>query len=173
MNPCPCGYYGDPDKECVCSSTQIMAYQKRLSGPLLDRIDLILNVSKVNHIQLLTNNTLDKKQHVEVYDHIMYARIRQVARYNSSNIYNASLSSADIKKQLKLSPEATKLLVSAAQRLALSARSYFKIIKVAQTIADLDTWPQDSVHRHASNQSAGTIEVAHIAEALQYRLASL
>jgi magnesium chelatase family protein len=171
MNPCPCGYYGDPDKECVCSSTQIMAYQKRLSGPLLDRIDLILNVSKVNHIQLLTKNTLDKKQHAEVYDRIMNARRRQEARYKSSNIYNASLSSADIKNQLKLSPEAAKLLVSASQRLALSARSYFKIIKIAQTIADLDTAPQAGLHDRLSDHHAVTIQVAHIAEALQYRLA--
>lgn len=63
MNPYLCDYNGDPDKECVCISTQIVAYQKKLSGPLLDRIDLILNVSKVSHIQLLTMNTLDKKQH--------------------------------------------------------------------------------------------------------------
>ena len=159
MNPCPCGYFEDPDKECVCSAVQIMAYQKRLSGPLLDRIDLILHVSKVNHNHLLTINTLNKKQHSKVFEHIIGAQVSQKMRYNSSNIYNASLSSSAIKKQLTIAPEARKLLLSASERLALTARSYFKIIKVAQTIADLDISSPDK-----------TIQAAHIAEALQYRM---
>lgn len=158
MNPCPCGYYGDPDKECHCSSTQIMAYQKRLSGPLLDRIDLILSVSKVNHNQLLEVKALNKKQHRKVFEHIMNAQKVQKSRYNSSNIYNASLPSSAIKTQLILSPEAGKFLLSASERLGLTARSYFKVIKVAQTISDLETGTHDR-----------TIQVAHIAEALQYR----
>lgn len=159
MNPCPCGYYGDTDKECSCSSTQILAYQKRLSGPLLDRIDLILNVSKVSHEDLLRSKSLQEKQQSKVFEHIMYAQNVQKVRYNSSNTYNASLSSADIKKQLTLSPEAATLLLQASGRLELTARSYFKVIKVAQTIADLDSDAKDK-----------TILPHHIAEALQYRM---
>jgi magnesium chelatase family protein len=158
MNPCPCGYYGDPDKECVCTSTQILAYQKRLSGPLLDRIDLILSVSKVPQKNLLIMNTLQENQHFKVFEHIMNAQQIQKNRYNSSNIYNASLSSAAIKRQLSLSPEAGKMLLKASERLGLTARSYFKTIKLAQTIADLDTDTTDK-----------TIQSHHIAEALQYR----
>jgi len=115
MNPCPCGYYGDSTKECSCSAQQIMAYQKRLSGPLLDRIDLILTVSKVNHNHLLDTKALNKKQHLKVFEHIISAQQVQKSRYSSSNIYNASLSSSAIKKQLVLSPEARKLLLTASQ----------------------------------------------------------
>jgi magnesium chelatase family protein len=165
MNPCPCGYYGDPDKECTCSSVQILAYQKRLSGPLLDRIDLILNVSKVSHESLLSSKALNKKQQSKVFEYIMSAQEVQKMRYNSSHIYNASLSSAAIKKHLTLSPAARKLLLSASAKLDLTARSYFKVIKVAQTIADLaDTDSEASVDR--------MILPAHIAEALQYRIGS-
>jgi len=158
MNPCPCGYYGDPDKECSCSATQILAYQKRLSGPLLDRIDLVIHVSKVNHEHLLDVKVLNKNQHPKVFEHIISAQSVQKVRYNSSNIYNASLSSATIKSMLVLSPAARKLLLSASKQLQLSARSYFKVIKVAQTIADLDSTTFDK-----------TIQSIHIAEALQYR----
>ena len=165
MNPCPCGYYGDVDKECSCSSTQILAYQKRLSGPLLDRIDLILSVSKVKHNQLLQIKTLNKKQQPKVFEHIMSAQEVQKVRYNSSNIYNASLSSAAIKKQLVLSPAARKLLLSASRQLELTARSYFKVIKVAQTIADLESSSPETTNSR-------TIQAAHIAEALQYRVSS-
>lgn len=170
MNPCPCGYFGDPDKECTCSSTQILAYQKRLSGPLLDRIDLILTVSKVDHTHLLTIEALHKTQQAEVFEHIMSAQLCQKMRYNSSIIYNGSLTSADIKKQLQLSPEARKLLLAASQRLALSARSYFKIIKVAQTIADLESRSKAFGQTQPRTDSPGVIQVAHIAEALQYRV---
>jgi len=155
MNPCPCGYYGDDSKECTCSSTQIMAYQKRLSGPLLDRIDMVITVSRLNHKQLLHQNTLKEKQHSKVFEYIMSAVTEQKNRYNSSKIYNASLSSKDIKTKLQLSSEAGKLLFTASKRLGLTARGYFKVIKVAQTISDLE--------------STGIIEARHVAEALQFR----
>ena len=155
MNPCPCGYYGDPDKECVCSAVQIQAYQKRISGPLLDRIDLVLSVTKVDHNRLLNVNTLTEKQHLKVFEHIISAQAIQQRRYNSSKIYNASLTSSGVKNHTKLTHDAKTLLLTAAKRLDLSARSYFKVIKVAQTIADLGQSP--------------VIEPSHIAEALQYR----
>ena len=155
MNPCPCGYYGDPDKECVCSALQIQAYQKRLSGPLLDRIDLVLNVTKVDHNRLLDAKVLNKKQQSKVFEHIISAQSIQQQRYNSSKIYNASLTSTDVKTYAQLTHDAKDLLLTASKRLDLTARSYFKVIKVAQTIADLVRSP--------------VIEPAHIAEALQYR----
>jgi len=155
MNPCQCGYYGDPTHECMCSASQIMTYQKRISGPLLDRIDLILNISKVKPETLFYTKTLHQKQHFEVLNSIMEVHNVQHKRYNSSIIYNASLSSNEVTKRLTLSPEAQSLLITAADRLGLTTRSYFKLIKVAQTIADLAAEP--------------IIQADHIAEALQLR----
>jgi len=170
MNPCPCGYYGDPVKECSCSTTQIMAYQKRLSGPLLDRIDLIITVKKVSHNNLLIPKSLTEKQHTKVFEHIMSAQTEQMNRYNSSNIYNASLSSKDIQKYLTLSSDARSLLLSASQKLNLTARSYFKVIKVAQTIADLaEAGPNGPTDIATNRSKTHLIKAEHIAEALQFR----
>lgn len=155
MNPCPCGHLGDPTKECSCSTTQILAYKKRLSGPLLDRIDLIVSVSRVPNDVLLMHKSMNNTQHLSVVEQIDNARKAQVLRYKSSVTYNGSLSSNQVHKYLVIKPEAKQLLTAAGERLGLSARSYFKVIKVAQTIADMAACP--------------TIEREHIAEALQYR----
>ena len=155
MNPCPCGYYGDNEKACSCTSMQILNYQKRLSGPLLDRIDLTISVSRVAHEDLLGNKSLSDKQHKAYRSMIESAIAYQQNRYSSSNIYNGSITSQDIDKHISLKPEVKAFLVSSAKKLDLSARSYFKIIKVARTIADIDG-DQD-------------IETKHIAEALSYR----
>ncbi len=155
MNPCPCGYLGDPTKECICSQTQILTYQKRLSGPMMDRIDLVINVSRVPNDILLETRERQNKQHNLGLNQIENARKAQTERYKSSTIYNGSLGSSQVHKLLKLHPEAKQLLNTAGERLGLSARSYFKIIKVAQTIADIELAP--------------AITKAHIAEALQYR----
>ena len=155
MNPCPCGYYGDNEKACSCTSMQILNYQKRLSGPLLDRIDLTISVSRVAHEDLLGNKSLSDKQHKAYRLMIENAIAYQQNRYSSSNIYNGSIASQDIDKHISLKPEVKAFLVSSAKKLDLSARSYFKIIKVARTIADIDG-DQD-------------IETKHIAEALSYR----
>ena len=155
MNPCPCGYYGDNEKACSCTSMQILNYQKRLSGPLLDRIDLTISVSRVAHEDLLGNKSLSDKQHKAYRSMIESAITYQQNRYSSSNIYNGSIASQDIDKHISLKPEVKAFLVSSAKKLDLSARSYFKIIKVARTIADIDG-DQD-------------IETKHIAEALSYR----
>lgn len=155
MNPCPCGYYGDKTKECSCTNMQILSYQKKLSGPLLDRIDLIVNTSRVPNEELLINNSLINTQHLTALDTINTAINIQKERYFSSIKYNSSLTNRDIKKYAPLSNEANSLLLLAADRLKLSARSYFKIIKVARTIADL------------ANEK--NILTEHISEALQYR----
>lgn len=155
MNPCPCGYYGDPSHECVCSAGQIEAYRHRISGPLLDRIDLILHVSKVNPETLFYTDSLQRTQQSEVLESINIAQTQQKQRYNSSTRYNASLSSNDVKTLLTVSTPARALLARAADRLGLTARGYFKVIKVAQTIADL--------------AQSSSIQPEHIAEALQLR----
>lgn len=155
MNPCPCGYYGDSTKECSCSTMQILGYQKRLSGPLLDRIDLIVTVSRVPNDILLEARIKQDTQHLTGLKLIEIAQKAQAERYESSMIYNGSLTSSQVHRLLELEPQAKQLLNTAGERLGLSARSYFKVIKVAQTIADLE--------------SKSIIEKHHIAEALQYR----
>ena len=154
MNPCPCGYLGDPTHECKCTENQIQNYQKKLSGPLMDRIDMYVTVEKVEN-QDLKKDLPDRGEHSVVKNTITGAVKRQKQRYNRDGAYNSSLSSFEVSKLLKMTPGAEKLLAEASDRLQLSARAYFKTIKVARTIADLE----------------GTIliEDRHIAEALTYR----
>lgn len=158
MNPCPCGFYGDPTRECSCTSTQLLTYQKRLSGPLLDRIDMIINVSRVPNSTLMDDTMVTEKQHNEALSIINLALERQRNRYKNSSKYNSSLTSREAKDILALSPDVRQLLETATARLNLSARSYFKVLKVARTIADLD--------------GKKDISVAHLSEALQYRTKS-
>ncbi len=158
MNPCPCGYYGDPSHECTCTSTQLLQYQKHLSGPLLDRIDMIVPVSRVSNDKLLQKASSSQTQHIAAQNAIANSKQKQNNRYNSSVKNNSSLTNAEIKKHIKLATDVEQLLNTAAERLSLSARGYFKVIKVARTIADLD--------------SSEDINVKHVSEALQYRQTS-
>jgi len=159
MNPCPCGYFGDPARPCTCHPTQILNYQKRLSGPILDRIDLTLEVKRLSSQDLLPNvvkNTSTDTEHRRAEAQIQAARTRQAQRYHHPYQLNGSLSSPEINQYLKLSPDARSLLQTATDKLSLSTRSYFKTIKVAQTIADL--------------AASDLITSEHIAEALTFRL---
>ncbi len=155
MNPCPCGYLGDPTHECKCTEIQIQNYRKKLSGPLFDRIDMNIDVEKVDNSDLLKSLPEGFKEHNVVKNNITEAIERQRARFRHNGIYNSSLSSFQVSNLLKLDLEAKKLLTNASEKLNLSARSYFKTIKVAQTIADLD--------------NSETILAKHLAEALNYR----
>ena len=155
MNPCPCGYLGDPTHECKCSETQIQNYQKKLSGPLFDRIDMYVDVERVENADLMRSTADSATEHNVVKNTITGAIDRQRARFGRDGVYNSSLSSFQVSKLLKMEPAAEDLLRNASERLNLSARSYFRTIKVAQTIADLD--------------GAELIEAKHLAEALTYR----
>jgi magnesium chelatase family protein len=152
-NPCPCGYYGDPDHECSCSIQQILNYQKRISGPLLDRIDMVLGVSRVPEKDLLATHQGEPQSPI-LRQRVEKARHTQMER-SSKYRTNAELPSKNIAAVTRLSPEATTLLNQATDRLKLSARSYFKLIKVARTIADLE--------------ESTDIKAPHVAEALQFR----
>lgn len=162
MNPCPCGYLGDPHHECTCTPVQLQRYRSRISGPILDRIDLIMHVNKVATSDLLKNvvkntSTGEKQgdEHTVVKNTISEAIHRQADRYQQPGKFNGSLSSQEVSHYLTLAPTAKSLLKTAMNTFNISARSYFKIIKVAQTIADLDGSPE--------------IKTEHISEALTFR----
>lgn len=151
-NPCPCGYYGTAGT-CQCSPYQILRYQSRLSGPILDRIDLFSSVNEVDHSRLLTT-AAEPETDEAIRERIRQARKRQHERYGSQRL-NGDATNAEIKRHGHLSTEAAELLNAAAGRLNLSARAYMRSVKVARTIADL--------------AGADTIEAPHLSEALAYR----
>ena len=155
MNPCPCGYLGDPTHECKCTETQIQNYQKKLSGPLFDRIDMYVSVEKVENTDLMKALPDKNTEHIAVKNTITEVIKAQQKRYGRDGVYNSSLSSFEVSKKLKLEKGAEGLLTAASERLNLSARSYFKTIKVARTIADLD--------------KSDIIRQKHLAEALTFR----
>jgi len=155
MNPCPCGNLNHPEKECVCSTSVVTRYQKKISGPLLDRIDLVVEVPPVE-VAKLESNTLGETS-AKVRTRVMEARMSQIKRFQNAPRYmNAEMSVKEIKDFCKLDSASLELLRKAATSLHLSARSYTRLLKVARTIADL-----------AHSEAIGP---GHIAEAIQYRV---
>ncbi len=154
MNPCPCGYATDPTKECSCTPLQIQRYLARISGPLLDRIDIHVDVPPLKQREL-TGEPSGEPSSV-IRERVRRARLTQQERFRRSKIYcNAHMSTRHIRKHCQPTDEARNLLERAMERLGLSARAYDRILKVALTIADLE--------------SAAEIRAEHIAEAIQYR----
>jgi len=155
LNPCPCGYFGDPLRACTCTPTMIARYQARLSGPLLDRIDLHVDVPRVEHDKLMSNERAESSASVRA--RVERARERQRQRFaGRPGLYaNADMGVSDIQNMCVLSPEARQLVEISVKRMQLSARAYHRILKLSRTIADLG----DSQH----------IEMQHVAEAIQYR----
>lgn len=155
MNPCPCGFYNHPEKECVCSPGVVQKYLNRISGPLLDRIDLHVEVTPVPFSELSKQQSSEPS--TTIRERVIAARKKQTQRYSSLNgVYcNAQMRVKELKSHCQLSDAGNTLLKNAMERLGLSARAYDRILKVGRTIADLE--------------NSETIEPNHIAEAIQYR----
>lgn len=157
VQPCPCGYYGDSLNPCTCAPAVVTKYQKRISGPLLDRIDIHIEVPRVDYEKLSGNKTSETSESIRA--RVQAARELQQVRFSSNGssdiICNADMRIGEIRKFCQLQDEGQSLMRSAMSQLQLSARAYHRILKLARTIADL----------------AGSTEIqsVHLAEALQYR----
>ena len=154
QNPCPCGYATDPERNCTCTLGQIIKYQKKISGPLLDRIDIHLEVPRVEHEKLAESKLAESSE--AILERVCKARNIQLGRFSDNiSINNSEMNLSEIKKHCKLDEESQRLLLAASKQLGLSARGFHRIQKLARTIADLEDSPD--------------IKAQHIAEALQYR----
>ena len=154
MNPCPCGYYGDSEKKCKCTNLEIHRYLKKISGPLIDRLDILIEVKrpKIEKISSKTKSETSK----EIKIRVERARKIQFDRYKNYGFYtNSELTTRLISDFCNLDDKGTNLLNNAFKKLKLSVRGYEKVLKVARTIADLD--------------NSKNIKPNHIAEAIQYR----
>lgn len=154
MNPCPCGYYGSKDKECTCTPQMISKYMGKISGPLLDRIDIQIEVTPVKYKKLDSQESIETSKDIKL--RVNKARKIQRNRYKEEKIYsNSQLTPKLIEKYCKLDKTGRDILQASFEKLGLSARAYGRILKVARTIADLE--------------QSENIEPNHIAEAIQYR----
>lgn len=154
MNPCPCGYYNHPEKECVCGSGQVQRYLNKVSGPLLDRIDLHVEVTPVSFDEMTQNRKSESSETIR--ERVIAAREIQQERFKTEGIHsNAMMGSQMVKEVCQINEAGKKLLKTAMERLGLSARAYDRILKVSRTIADLD--------------GKENIGIEHLAEAIQYR----
>jgi magnesium chelatase family protein len=158
MNPCPCGYFGDPVKECTCSFSTISRYQRRISGPLLDRIDIFAQVPRIEYEKLADDRLAEESERVR--SRVEDARAIQRARFEGTRLTcNKEMTPVEVRQFCQVEQEAQSLLKAAMRQLALSARAFHRILKLARTIADLT--------------DASTIDSSHLAEAIQYRPRSL
>ncbi len=154
MNPCPCGYYGDPLRECTCSPATVTRYQKRISGPLLDRIDIHVEVPRVDYDKL-TDDRLGEPS-APIRARVEHAREVQRGRFADTPLScNADMGPGEVRRMCRLDEAGRALVRAAMQQLRMSARAFHRILKLARTIADL--------------AGSGDIETAHLAEAIQYR----
>lgn len=154
MNPCPCGYYGDPVRECTCSPATVTRYQKRISGPLLDRIDIHIEVPRVDYEKLTDDRQGEPSEAIRA--RVERARQVQRQRFEGTSLSsNADMGAAEVRKICQLDETGRSLVRAAMQQLQMSARAFHRILKLARTIADL--------------AGSERIETAHLAEAIQYR----
>ena len=157
MNPCPCGNFGSKTKECICKPTDLLRYQRKISGPIIDRIDMWVEVSQINY-EKLSEKDEGKKETIKIKERVIKAREVQKERFAKAGRKiktNSEMSSKDLSNIADLEDKAKEILNTSAKKLDLSARAYHRIIKLARTIADLE--------------GNGTINSSHILEALQYR----
>lgn len=154
MNPCPCGYLSDPQKDCVCSPFQVQRYRNKISGPLLDRVDIHIEVPRVDFEKLAKRE--EGESSINIRTRVQKARDIQLARFKGTTITsNSEMSSALVKKFCPLDESGTQLLKSAVSQMNLSGRAFYRTIKLARTIADLE--------------GISNLKMEHIAEAIQYR----
>jgi len=154
MNPCPCGFYGDPFRECTCSPGLVARYQQRISGPFLDRVDIFIEVPHIDYEKLTDDSLGEESQKVRA--RVIAARSAQQTRFNGTGLAcNAEMTPAELRDFCPVEDAAQSLLKAAMKQLHFSARAFHRILKLARTIADLD--------------SGGMITAQHLAEAIQYR----
>jgi magnesium chelatase family protein len=154
MNPCVCGFLSDPQKECTCTPLQIQRYRSRVSGPLLDRIDIQIEVPGLRYQELASKDAGESSNLIR--QRVNQARKIQLQRFDKSKIHaNAQMGAKEIKRYCAVNPDADRFLETAINKLGLSARAYSRVLKVGRTIADL--------------AGVENIEASHIAEAIQYR----
>ena len=154
MNPCPCGYYGDPFRRCTCSPGLVARYQRRMSGPFVDRVDIFIEVPHIDY-EKLTDDRLGEPS-ATVQARVRAARDRQLERFRGTWLTcNAEMTPAEVREFCQVEESARSLLKAAMKQLYLSARAFHRILKLARTIADLEATPIIRSH--------------HVAEAIQYR----
>jgi magnesium chelatase family protein len=154
MNPCPCGYFTDPKHDCTCAPSQIQRYRSRISGPLLDRIDMHIEVPPLRYREITTESQGEASDVVRT--RVKGARAIQQERFRRTQTFcNAQMNAKQLRRHCPVGPDGQRLLEAALERLGLSARAHDRILKVARTIADLE--------------GHETIRTDHLAEAIQYR----